>query len=128
VGGVATTNDLDTGDTSPVDPCTLKILEENIGRETVTRLVSLFHEATLARIVLLREACTAEDHAALRRIAHDWVSDSASLGALALSDSARHVEKLAIAGEAGAFETARNLETMARAASAALAQHVSQAP
>jgi hypothetical protein len=60
-------------------------LEQNIGHQMVLRLVTLFNEAANTRLARMPEICAAGNFAALRRIAHDWVSDAASVGAKKLS-------------------------------------------
>ena len=127
MGGVETTNELAAGGAAVLDPRVLEILEVNVGSEMVARLVALFRETAAQRLPLLADACAARDHTALRRVAHDWVSDASALGARELSETARRIERGALDGDAGIFDAARELETLVRAANAALAEYIGDA-
>lgn len=115
-----------SGSASVIDPHVLQILEQHIGRPMVVRLVTLFRETAPARLSLLPEICATENFAALRRMAHDWVSDASSVGAKELSETARRIETQALLGDATVFDAARELEPLAYAASAALAEHIGE--
>jgi HPt (histidine-containing phosphotransfer) domain-containing protein len=116
MGGIA----IAEGVTPALDEQALQKLESKIGRETVLRLVALFRNATEARLAMLPDLEERQDYTVLRQMAHDWISDSAAIGAQMLSNAARQVEQLAIARDNSAWIAAESLAMMATEARAAL--------
>ena len=110
-----------------VDRRVLEKLEAKIGRKAFLEIAALFRQAAAARIAELEDIRARRDFAALRKIAHDWISDSAALGAAGLSALARRVEADALGRNEEAFATSREMETLAAAASAAIGKIAGEA-
>lgn len=127
MGGIATPDHGHGGSLISLDNQALERLESKIGRGTVLRLVALFLSATEARLSMIDGLREQNDFVALRQIAHDWISDSAAVGASALSTGARQVEALAIAREPSAWPAANDLANLARAARVALSVRYGEA-
>ena len=81
-----------------IDPVTFSDLKALMGADVV-ELVDTYNGETADLIEQLRRALAAGDAAAFRRLAHSIKSSSASLGALAFSQSARELEMMGRSGD-----------------------------
>jgi signal transduction histidine kinase/CheY-like chemotaxis protein/HPt (histidine-containing phosphotransfer) domain-containing protein len=71
----------------------LKVLEEQIGRETVVELATIFVEETPGKIAGIRHAVASGDTQTARRLAHDIRSTAGNMGMRALMGFAREIEQ-----------------------------------
>jgi len=120
MGGIEIGNAMKIQDALAVDTDVLDLLERKLGRQLVLRLVALFREAAARRHALLEAAMHDNDFAALRQLAHDLVSEAASIGAHGLSDAARRIEMRALARQDTVFAEAERLEALAQDVETAL--------
>ena len=85
-----------------VDPATLeglRALRRPGQPDPVTRLVDVFRRETEARLEALRSAATRRDAREVERLAHAQKGSSGSVGANALFELARDLERQAISGD-----------------------------
>jgi two-component system sensor histidine kinase/response regulator len=84
-----------------VDRAALDMLLESVGgdREFFAELLDSFLNDAPAQLAAMRTATVGGDAEALRRAAHSLKSNSATFGAMRLSQQCKRIEELARAGE-----------------------------
>ncbi|USD67799.1 response regulator [Vibrio sp. SCSIO 43136] len=123
-----TTANQDEPQTPLVCPKIIEQMIEDTSKDVLPMLIEHYIEETYTRIQKITDAVGANDAEALEFETHTLGSSSLALGNQRLSESARHVERLCIEGEASqALELAKQLAALAQESVLALVQHNDQA-
>jgi two-component system, sensor histidine kinase and response regulator len=99
--------DVEPGDTEPhIDP---KVIESMLvlgggGRELLAKMIDLFLQDAPQRIAAIHDAVARGDARAVRKAAHAFKSSSANLGAAALAEMCKRLERECRDGAAGESE------------------------
>ncbi len=105
-----------------LDPEAIERLDRLGGDGFIVRIVDVFLEDAPTRMAAAREAVAADDLAGLAAAVHALGSSSANLGATALSDLAREMERQAYAKERRALDRMPALEDAFQRACGLLAE------
>jgi signal transduction histidine kinase/CheY-like chemotaxis protein/HPt (histidine-containing phosphotransfer) domain-containing protein len=83
----------------PLDHATLTELQESIGKEGLTALMTLYRRQVGERLAELKSAVTKQDPATVRHLAHRLKGESASLGVVRVVGLARQLESMGRSGQ-----------------------------